>query len=304
MGYAGSGGSDRAPGKGRARRAAGDGHDRGPPEPPAGIGLPGHSRSLGPGVSRGRARGCAGAALCRVKRQKAERSEDAAGAWAVPGPPREAGARKRSRSGAGRCRGRSVTVTSLTRHQRIPNPAGTTSQPAVAAPALLLPPLRASRDRIRHHLRGAPCTRRGSGSRIRIAGRGGGSPGAAMAPTPREGALGPAVWCHTGTHGCPRCTSQRPGEGRVGQGCVVATQGSACQQDSCTLGAAQLLGPLGCWEPVGQPPGGYGQDAVLTPGLGFWRTLELSRCTALILVLALSSWAGSPSLKARLQAWC
>lgn len=46
------------------------------------------------------------------------------------------------------------------------------------------------------------------------------------------------------------------------------------------------------------------QEAFLTPGLCLWRTLELSRCTAVFLVLALSSWAGSPPLKARLQVWC
>lgn len=72
---------------------------------------------------------------------------------------------------------------------------------------------------------------------------------------------------------------------------------------------APLLPPwvLGVVLPVGmatQPGmgsrGGVGrraawQEAFLTPGLCLWRTFELSRCTAVILVLALSSWAGSPS---------
>lgn len=65
-------------------------------------------------------------------------------------------------------------------------------------------------------------------------------------------------------------------------------------------------GQLGCWEssclqgwPCSLAQGaGVGwraawQETFLTPGLCSWRTLELSRCTAVILVLALSSWAGS-----------
>lgn len=44
-------------------------------------------------------------------------------------------------------------------------------------------------------------------------------------------------------------------------------------------------------------------QAFLTPGLCSQRTLERFRCTAVILVLALSSWAGSPLLRALLQVW-
>lgn len=44
------------------------------------------------------------------------------------------------------------------------------------------------------------------------------------------------------------------------------------------------------------------REAFLTPGLCSQRALGFCRCTAvIILVLALSSWAGSPSLRARLQ---
>lgn len=304
-------GSGSAPGKGRARQGDGDGHDRGPPAPLAGIGRSGRSHSRGAGSEPGpcpRLRW-----RCLVQGEAAESGREAR-RWRELGNTQGPGL-------AGVEAALWQPQASL--HQRIPNPSGNagggdrSGAVACASPRCLPPPpLRVQRDRIQHHVRGAPWTRRGSGNRIHNAGREGAAPalpwpqhrgrehwarlcGATRAPT----AVPAAGWlCDKAIQGSSG--SRSPGEGRAAQGCVVAMQGSACQQDSCMMGATVASSDAGAPLPVGQPQGGYGQDAVLTPGLGFWRTLELSRCTAVILVLALSSWAGSPSLKSRLQAWC